>query len=179
MDCPLSGHSQPACHPSPGFLGSREVILQQCNFISAPQSDVTDGCLWEPADQNWVSRTTVCVQCSSCWRMWCKEWSLNQSESHRCRAFHFLSTPHSLPPVPASPQAQFFLWWKMDRPDFLHDPSCPVEFRWLFLFNYCLIIIGASLVAQTVKCLPAMSGDQGSIPGSRRSPGEGNGNPLQ
>ena len=35
----------------------------------------------------------------------------------------------------------------------------------------------ASLVAQTVKSLPA--GDQGSIPGSGRSPGEGNGNPLQ
>ena len=60
MDCPLSGHSQPAYHPSPGFLGSREVMPQQCNFISAPQSDVADGCFWEPADQNWVSRTTAC-----------------------------------------------------------------------------------------------------------------------
>lgn len=37
------------------------------------------------------------------------EWSLNQSESHRCRGSHFLSTPHSLPPAPASPQAQFSL----------------------------------------------------------------------
>ena len=33
---------------------------------------------------------------------------------------------------------------------------------------------GASLVAQ-----PANSGDAGLIPGSGRSPGEGNGNPLQ
>ena len=34
----------------------------------------------------------------------------------------------------------------------------------------------ASLVAQTVKHLPAMREDLGSIPGS--APGEGNGNPL-
>ena len=37
----------------------------------------------------------------------------------------------------------------------------------------------ASLVAQTVKNLPANAGDRGSIPGSRRSPEEGRGNPLQ
>ena len=30
-----------------------------------------------------------------------------------------------------------------------------------------------------VKNLPAVAGDLGSIPGSGRSPGEGNGNPLQ
>ena len=30
-----------------------------------------------------------------------------------------------------------------------------------------------------VKNLPASAGDQGSIPGLGRSPGEGNGNPLQ
>ena len=30
-----------------------------------------------------------------------------------------------------------------------------------------------------VKNLPANSGDIGSFPGSRKSPGEGNGNPLQ
>ena len=30
-----------------------------------------------------------------------------------------------------------------------------------------------------VKDPPASAGDAGSIPGSRRSPGEGNGNPLQ
>ena len=38
---------------------------------------------------------------------------------------------------------------------------------------------GASLVAQRVKHLLALQGDLGSIPGSGRSPGEGNGNPLQ
>ena len=35
---------------------------------------------------------------------------------------------------------------------------------------------GASLVAQMVKLLPAMQETQ--VPGSGRSPGEGNGNPL-
>ena len=37
----------------------------------------------------------------------------------------------------------------------------------------------ASLVAQTVKNLPANVQDLGSIPGLGRSPGEENGNPLQ
>ena len=45
-------------------------------------------------------------------------------------------------------------------------------------FNY-LLIYGASLVAQTVKTLPAMQETQGWIPGLRISPGEGNGNSLQ
>ena len=36
-----------------------------------------------------------------------------------------------------------------------------------------------SLVAQIVKNSPASVGDWGSIPGLGRSPGEGNGNPLQ
>ena len=34
-------------------------------------------------------------------------------------------------------------------------------------------------MAQVVKNLPAMQETQDSIPGSRRSPGEGNGNPLE
>ena len=38
---------------------------------------------------------------------------------------------------------------------------------------------GASLVAQTVKNLAASAGDPGSTPGSGRSHGEGNGNPLR
>ena len=37
----------------------------------------------------------------------------------------------------------------------------------------------SSLVAQTVKHLPTMQVDPGSIPWSGTSPGEGNGNPLQ
>ena len=37
----------------------------------------------------------------------------------------------------------------------------------------------ASLVAQMVKRVPAMRETPGSIPGLGRSPGEGNGTPLQ
>ena len=41
--------------------------------------------------------------------------------------------------------------------------------------------MGASLVVQRLKCLPAACNarDPGLIPGLGRSPGEGNGNPLQ
>ena len=38
---------------------------------------------------------------------------------------------------------------------------------------------GASLVAQMVKESACNAGDLGLIPGSRRSPGKGNGYPLQ
>ena len=39
--------------------------------------------------------------------------------------------------------------------------------------------IRVSLVAQMIKNLPAMQETPGLIPGLGRSPGEGNGNPLQ
>ena len=39
--------------------------------------------------------------------------------------------------------------------------------------------VRTSLVAQTVKASAYSVGDPGSIPGSGRSSGEGNGNPLQ
>ena len=45
-----------------------------------------------------------------------------------------------------------------------------------------IIHLGASQVALVVKSLPASAGDSrdsGSIPGSGRSPGGGNGNPFQ
>ena len=45
--------------------------------------------------------------------------------------------------------------------------------------EFFLIEVGASLVSQTVKNLPAMQEDPGLIPGSRRCPGEENGYPLQ
>ena len=46
---------------------------------------------------------------------------------------------------------------------------------WGKLALYSKLVIRASLVAQTVKNLPAMQ----VIPGSGRFPGEGNGNPFQ
>ena len=49
----------------------------------------------------------------------------------------------------------------------------------VYQYNGMLFIQVASLVAQTVKNLPANSGDVGSIPELGRSLGEGNGNPLQ
>ena len=48
-------------------------------------------------------------------------------------------------------------------------------------FYFILFFIGvwASLIAQSVKNLPAMQETWGSIPVSGRCPAEGNGNPLQ
>ena len=34
-------------------------------------------------------------------------------------------------------------------------------------------------MVKTLPAIPGVIGDEGSIPGSGRSPGEGNGNPLQ
>ena len=47
------------------------------------------------------------------------------------------------------------------------------------LFAFSTVILGDSLVAQTVKKSPANARDPGSIPESERFPGEGNGNTLQ
>ena len=48
----------------------------------------------------------------------------------------------------------------------------------IFVFNEETEINGP-LSESAVKHLPANAGDTGSIPGWGRSPGEGNGNPLQ
>ena len=53
---------------------------------------------------------------------------------------------------------------------------------YIHILIYICIHIPASQMAPVVKNLPANTGDAtdvGSIPGSGRSPGEGNGNPLQ
>ena len=46
-------------------------------------------------------------------------------------------------------------------------------------FSYSRCLCGASQVAQWLKNPPGNAGDIGLIPGSRRSPGGGYGNPLQ
>ena len=51
----------------------------------------------------------------------------------------------------------------------------PVTVFALLMSTYSTLPYWASLVAQMVKNLSAMQGDPGSIPGSGRSPGEGNG----
>ena len=50
---------------------------------------------------------------------------------------------------------------------------------WLFIQIHAVhLCLGASLVTQMVKNLPAVQ-ETGSVPGSGRIPGEGNGNLLQ
>ena len=49
----------------------------------------------------------------------------------------------------------------------------------MYMYTHTLLLTTASLVAQTVKNLPAMQETQGLTPGLGRSPGGGEGNPLQ
>ena len=51
-----------------------------------------------------------------------------------------------------------------------------IYFFSIYLDSVCKIL---PFVAQSVKTLPAVQGTSGSIPELGRSPGEGNGNPLQ
>ena len=71
-----------------------------------------------------------------------------------------------------------------------HTPSSPQELRAqtsLFLPEACSLFIHSLLSRYLLGFIgdavatspPTTSGDAGSIPGSGRSPGEGNGNPLQ
>ena len=54
------------------------------------------------------------------------------------------------------------------------------SFGWSSFESFIMkLIIRTSLVAQMVKASTYNAGDPGSIPGAGRSPGEGNGNPLQ
>ena len=64
------------------------------------------------------------------------------------------------------PSGSWFFWWKAWT---VHDSMRGTERARAFRRR----------VAQTVKNLPANAGDLGSIPGPGRSPGEGNGYPLQ
>ena len=57
----------------------------------------------------------------------------------------------------------------------LIEPSCFMQIKLLSSFYGWINF----LVVQTVKNLPANAGDMSLSPGSGRSPGEGNGNPLQ
>jgi len=49
----------------------------------------------------------------------------------------------------------------------------------MYKYYYPETTIWASLVAQTPKNLPVNTGDRGLVARSGRSPGEGNGSPLQ
>ena len=68
----------------------------------------------------------------------------------------------------------FFAGWAKSR----IAPKVLVSIARYNTSKYCYHLGGLSLVAQLVKNPPAM-GDLGSIPGLGRSPGKGNGNPLQ
>ena len=80
-------------------------------------------------------------------------------------------------------QARILEWVAFPSPGDLSDPGIePASAVWQIL--YCLSHPGSwvSQLALVVKNLPANvgdTGDVGSIPGSGRFPGEGNGKPLQ
>ena len=79
--------------------------------------------------------------------------------------------------------------WKTRVQSLGREDPLKKEIHWIYkftqkLFDVFAILNMASLMAQSVNNLPAMqetacnAGDMGSISGSRRFPGEGNGNPL-
>ena len=63
---------------------------------------------------------------------------------------------------------------------FLFSPSSLLMTAWATKHESRFIgAFGVSLIAQSVKKSACGTGDPGSVPGSGRSPGEGNDNPLQ
>ena len=52
------------------------------------------------------------------------------------------------------------------------------HFKWVN-FMVCELYLGKALISSDGKVSAYNAGDPGSIPGLGRSPGEGNGNPLQ
>ena len=80
----------------------------------------------------------------------------------------------------ASLERSIWRWEEAFRGDdnrfkFLKDWVCKTS----KVGHMCLSRLKASLVAQTLKKSACEAGDLGSVPGSGRSPGKVNGNPLQ
>ena len=69
-----------------------------------------------------------------------------------------------------------FLSFSDSRVKFGFTSCVSANLRWLLVV---FDTVRASLVAQMVRASASNAGALGSIPGSGRSPGEGNGNPLQ
>ena len=67
--------------------------------------------------------------------------------------------------------------WDLTSVSWPGSPQLHSRCRWNLV--QCMVGVGASLVTQTVKNLPAMQETPHSILGLGRSPGEGNGNLLQ
>ena len=80
--------------------------------------------------------------------------------------------PPLLPPSPAS-SAFFF------QPGFLSSLEIFDVNTWILVFKGFPAGAGGFPGGSEVKASASNVGDPGSIPGSGRSPGEGNGNPLQ
>ena len=64
---------------------------------------------------------------------------------------------------------------RRDNKRWLRCGECGIQFFWKTIYLLHWSVPGGSVV----KNLPASAGDTGLIPESGRSPGEGNGNPLQ
>ena len=67
------------------------------------------------------------------------------------------------------------MYEKIFQPKIMNEDKLKLHY---FKFNNLSLVVGFPGVS-VVKNLPANAGDMGSIPGSGRSPEEGNGNPLQ
>ena len=90
-------------------------------------------------------------------------------------------------------QARMLEWLLFPPPEYLPDPgiepsSCVFCIAGRLLYTEppesgqsqgLRFKLGLNLMAQVVKNLTAIVGDLGSVPGLGRSPGEGNGSPLQ
>ena len=113
--------------------------------------------------------------------------------SHRSRAFSRAKlgnrfahpcdlptpVPHQIPPCPGGPQLPsllFSLHTTSHLPTFVTHPLILLS---VVFPTRTETSKGEDWMAQVVKNPPANAGDSGLIPGLGRSPGEGNGNPLQ
>ena len=87
------------------------------------------------------------------------------------RPYPLLCTETSVPRTPAHHTAS---------PLHSYLPYCPSKPLSLAMITFTLpLYFRTSLVAQPIKASVCNVGDPGSVPVSGRSPGEGNGNPLQ
>ena len=85
--------------------------------------------------------------------------------------FHCIYVPHLLYPL--------LCWWNLDCFHVLAIVNCVQWIGCMYLFELCFSLVICSGGGSDGKASACNAEDPGSIPGLGRSPGEGNGNPLQ
>ena len=137
-------------------------------FIGRTDAEAETPILWPPDAKNWLTGKDPDAG---------EDWEVKGTTEDEMVGWHHWLSGHEFEPSSRS-------WWWMGKPGVLQSMESQSWTRlsdWTDCFKLTTfwVLLGASLVAQMIKVSACNTGDPDSIPGSGKSPGEGNSNPLQ